>query len=149
MEIKNSMTIFCSVCGCTILLPQHASLLKRQLCLPTSKKNEEGIEEELGSFWWVKNMMHFENIAFSKTVGQKKFLTCAECELGIVGVQLLDEENAFFIAHERVSYDAARARDRQAQLPPSAINPANLAALMANQQGGEKREGAGAEDGDA
>ena len=32
-------------------------------------------------------MFDFDNVGFSKTVGDCKFLTCADCEIGPIGYQ--------------------------------------------------------------
>lgn len=41
--------------------------------------------ENVSSFWTVKDMYTFYNIGFSNTVGNTKYLTCADCEAGPIG----------------------------------------------------------------
>lgn len=41
--------------------------------------------EDLSLFWLVTDMLMFENIGFSNTVGNTKYLACADCEAGPIG----------------------------------------------------------------
>ena len=68
----------------------------------TQKKNATEIETDLieGSFR-VKDPFCFENVGFSKTVNETKYLTCSDCELGPVGWQDL-ESGLCFLAVSRV-----------------------------------------------
>jgi len=68
------------------------------------KSNDRG--ETLKYFWLVKNMLDFENIGFSRTVDSSfKYLTCADCEIPILGKQFLsdDEKDNFYLSHSRVT----------------------------------------------
>ncbi|KAI7872091.1 Mss4 protein-domain-containing protein [Spinellus fusiger] len=40
---------------------------------------------EESHFWRLGDMMEFENIGFSKTVGSIKYLSCADCDIGPLG----------------------------------------------------------------
>ena len=42
---------------------------------------------QLKQFWVVSDMFDFDNVGFSKTVDDCKFLTCADCEIGPIGYQ--------------------------------------------------------------
>lgn len=42
-------------------------------------------EEELKDYWLVDNIYHFENIGYSNTVDGRKYLICADCEMGPIG----------------------------------------------------------------
>lgn len=43
--------------------------------------------EALEYFWAVPDMMQFENVGFTNSVDNIKYLTCADCELGPIGYQ--------------------------------------------------------------
>ena len=49
--------------------------------------------------------MTFENVSFSNTVGTStKYLTCANCEIGPLGIHDLENPKEFLIAARRVNY---------------------------------------------
>lgn len=61
--------------------------------------------ETVKDFWLVNDMMMFENIGFSNTVGAStKYLTCADCEMGPLGIYDLQNPKDFLIAVNRVKY---------------------------------------------
>ncbi|KAG1332640.1 hypothetical protein G6F62_007140 [Rhizopus arrhizus] len=89
---KNTADILCPKegCKCVVLKKNTATLVEREgskLQLPPSSLPEGLIfEKENDSYFWlVGNMMDFENIGFSKTVGTIKYLSCADCDLGPIG----------------------------------------------------------------
>ncbi|KAJ1988040.1 hypothetical protein H4R33_002604 [Dimargaris cristalligena] len=60
-------------------------------------------------FWKVRNMMDFENVGFLKTVESTgiKYLSCADCDLAPLGfhdTRVPKEDQAFYIAADRVKY---------------------------------------------
>lgn len=57
--------------------------MKMPEMLPTP--GEPVQEESLKRFCCVDDIFTFENMGFSKTVGDQKYLACAECELGPLG----------------------------------------------------------------
>ena len=50
-------------------------------------------------------MFHFENAGFSNTVGEYKYLTCADCEMGPIGWHCLRTKLSY-IADQRVKQTA-------------------------------------------
>lgn len=54
-------------------------------------------------------MMSFENVGFSRDAADgKKYLLCADCELGPIGIQTLDGDKVCFdVAMDRVRYKDA------------------------------------------
>ena len=60
--------------------------------------------DTLTDFWLVKDMFNFENVGFSKTSGDLKYLLCADCEVGPIGFHLLASPNEFYVACSRVQY---------------------------------------------
>lgn len=82
-----------------------------QLCLPPMRKKPalaDGGSPEgdlLQDHWLVEDMFTFENVGFTKDVGNIKFLVCADCEIGPIGWHCLDDKNSFYVALERVSHE--------------------------------------------
>lgn len=52
----------------------------------------------------IDDMFTFENIGFSNTVGDYKYLICADCEMGPVGYHELSTKKNF-IALTRVKHE--------------------------------------------
>ena len=48
-------------------------------------------------------MFDFDNVGFSNTVGQTKFLTCADCEIGPIGWHSLETKKSY-VALKRVKH---------------------------------------------
>lgn len=60
--------------------------------------------EKFQDFWTVDDMFTFENIGFSHTVGDYKYLVCADCEMGPVGYHEMSTKKNF-IALTRVKHE--------------------------------------------
>ena len=90
----------------------HASLPCSQFVLPLAKQKRQPVEQEaeefttetLKEFWMVKDMYTFENIGFSNTVDNRKYLTCADCEVGPIGYHDLETKKSY-IALARVKHE--------------------------------------------
>jgi hypothetical protein len=99
---KNATSIICPHCECLILLPGNGSLVEENHILPARAAGEEGTE--FGGWWKIEDMFHFENIAFSKVVGDDdcQFLACAECEREPIGFS----KEGFFLCADagKISY---------------------------------------------
>lgn len=63
--------------------------------------------EELSTFLLIEDIFHFENISFSKTVDNTKFLACCDCDIGPVGYQDLDS-NLCYLALDRVETSVSK-----------------------------------------
>lgn len=50
-------------------------------------------------------MFHFENVGFSKPVGNVKYLVCADCEMGPIGWHYTDSKLCY-VADQRVKHVA-------------------------------------------
>jgi len=98
---KNAKKIICVACGIDVLLPAHGTYTQQQISLPTGN---QGTQEALNDFWLVNDIFDFQNVGFLRTVQNAKYLTCGGCERGVLGVQLLDNNNKIFLCHNRVSY---------------------------------------------
>lgn len=82
-----------------------------QLFLPSMRK-KSGLSSTEGSVdgdtltahWFVDDMYTFENVGFTKDVGNIKYLICADCEIGPIGWHCLDDKKSFYVAVERVNH---------------------------------------------
>ncbi|TST85776.1 Guanine nucleotide exchange factor MSS4 [Bagarius yarrelli] len=108
---KNSKSVVCQRCGSKVLCPGMAVFSDKRLFLPFMQKNNN-INHSDGTFsgdtltahWLVDDMYTFENVGFTKNVGKIKYLICADCEIGPIGLHNLDEEKSFYIALDRVKH---------------------------------------------
>jgi hypothetical protein len=53
--------------------------------------------------WLIPDMFQFENVGFSKTVGNYKYLVCADCEIGPIGWHCIDSQESY-VADQRVKH---------------------------------------------
>jgi guanine nucleotide exchange factor len=109
---KNRAKIKCSRCPSLILSKSNAILVHREQELPLTCQSKKDIvqnrnfeSELISDFWLVNDMLTFENIGFTNTVGNWKYLICADCEIGPLGFQSMENKNELFIAVDRVSYE--------------------------------------------
>ncbi|KFO38524.1 Guanine nucleotide exchange factor MSS4, partial [Fukomys damarensis] len=49
-------------------------------------------------YWLVNDMFTFENVGFTKDVGNIKFLVCTDCAIGSIGWHCQDDKNSFNVA---------------------------------------------------
>ncbi|XP_066262458.1 guanine nucleotide exchange factor MSS4 homolog [Euwallacea similis] len=88
-EGQNKRSIKCKFCSSVILTPVTASFTSIEYKLPLIKQTKDhGANpetESMSSFWAVKDIYTFYNVGFSNTVGNTKYLTCADCEAGPIG----------------------------------------------------------------
>lgn len=68
-------------------------------------ESEVSETERLKEFWIVPNMFQFENIGFSRDVGNIKYLVCADCEIGPIGYHIKDTKYNY-ISLDRVKHTA-------------------------------------------
>lgn len=52
-------------------------------------------KEDVADYWMVDDMFIFENIGFSNTVDNMKYLICADCDMGPVGWHDLTEKKSY------------------------------------------------------
>jgi hypothetical protein len=115
----NTMRMRCLRCDSLILEAKAAVYRREEVAvdipsmrkkheLHASKSEENGVEvihtESSEQFWLLSDMLTFENIGFTNTVDKKKYLICADCEIGPLGFQSLDKPNEFLVCVERVKY---------------------------------------------
>ncbi|KAK1152677.1 hypothetical protein AOXY_G30778 [Acipenser oxyrinchus oxyrinchus] len=111
---KNAKTVLCQRCGSKVLCPGMALFAEKELFLPAMMKKRstpgslgEGSVsgEQLKDHWLVDDMYAFENVGFTKDVGNVKYLICADCEVGPIGWHCLDDKKSFYVALERVKHE--------------------------------------------
>ncbi|NWH79200.1 MSS4 factor, partial [Piaya cayana] len=109
---RNLKAVLCQRCGSRVLLPGAATFAHRELLLPAMRKKatasgggEAGHGELLREHWLVHDMFSFENVGFTRDVGNIKFLVCADCEAGPIGWHCLDDKDSFYVALERVAHE--------------------------------------------
>ncbi|XP_055637768.1 guanine nucleotide exchange factor MSS4 homolog [Toxorhynchites rutilus septentrionalis] len=109
---KNKTDVKCTHCDSLILKPASARYVESEYDLPEphAKKRSttaggpvEFACETLKDFWVVNDMFTFENIGFSRTVDNTKYLICADCEIGPVGYHDLQTKRCY-IALQRVKH---------------------------------------------
>jgi hypothetical protein len=104
----NTKRVVCANCKkSTILLPGAAAHITKEafLAYPLAKSNDDG--ENYSDFFQVNGKMTFENIGVRQPAGQceYRYLTCADCEWGPLGVTFnADANRIFYVAHARVMY---------------------------------------------
>ncbi|KAG2189744.1 hypothetical protein INT46_004805 [Mucor plumbeus] len=106
---KNSADVLCPKenCKCVILRKNAATLVERdgsKLALPESTLSVNSLLDDDTHFWHVGNMMDFENVGFSTTVGTTKYLSCADCDLGPIGYHDTSDPKEFVISIKRAKY---------------------------------------------
>jgi len=93
-----------------ILMPSMRSKRDLSVSDETSEKSDPCEakthiqNDKLSSFWLISEMLTFENIGFTNSVNNVKYLICADCEIGPIGLQNLDKPNEFLVSFERVKY---------------------------------------------
>ncbi|NXA07626.1 MSS4 factor, partial [Sapayoa aenigma] len=107
---RNLRAVLCQRCGSRVLLPGAATLARRELLLPAMRKKAAaatagGGGDVLREHWLVRDMFSFENVGFTRDVGNVKFLVCADCEAGPIGWHCLDDKDSFYVALERVAHE--------------------------------------------
>lgn len=110
---KNKNKIKCLRCDSYILQPMTGVYSKQEpsISIPLVKQKKELAnnldkmeKESIENFWLVQEMMTFENIGFTNTVDNKKYLICADCEIGPIGLQSLQKPNEFLLCIDRVKH---------------------------------------------
>jgi hypothetical protein len=96
--ILQEMTSVFKQCEQSIPIPSMKP--KKDLANPS---NIETIDSNM--FWLVDDMMKFDNVGFTNLVDKKKYLICADCEIGPIGLQPnADVTNEFLVCVDRVKY---------------------------------------------
>lgn len=73
---------------------------------PEEAPDQQFESEQFDHFWLVDDMFTFDNVGFSNTIGNHKFLVCADCEMGPIGYHDLESKKSF-VALSRVKHGEA------------------------------------------
>ena len=108
---KNKKMMRCLRCNSLILQPMTSFFkqCEQSVPIPSMKQKKDLTQSsfetiETNQFWLVKDMLTFENIGFTNLVEKKKYLICADCEIGPIGYQNVEVENEFLVCADRVKY---------------------------------------------
>lgn len=88
-----------------MLYNKITSILQFELPLLKQKKNygDTPETEHVSLFWKVNDMFTFQNVGFTNTVGDNKFLACADCDAGPIGYYDIQSKKSY-IALSRVHH---------------------------------------------
>jgi len=100
---KNSKQVVCIRCKSKMLPSQLGTYEVSEFSLESMTKGQEGEKEVVSQFYRVEDMFDFDNIGFTNTVENKKFLSCADCDVGPLGYHDLETKKSF-LALSRVAY---------------------------------------------
>ena len=82
----------CKHCNCLVLTPNTGTKLSDHIdYLPLTENKDE--KTEFKDWLQIADIFDFANVGFTRTVDSNiKYLTCADCERGPIGVQYLDKQ---------------------------------------------------------
>ncbi|XP_025990985.1 guanine nucleotide exchange factor MSS4 homolog [Solenopsis invicta] len=106
-EGKNKDKIYCTFCPSKMLNAGVARLINMDFPLPyihSKAEDKANQSETISDYWLIEDMYTFENIGVSHTVGNVKYLACADCERGPVGWHDLSTKKSY-IALCRVKHE--------------------------------------------
>ena len=71
----------------------------------TQKKDacETAETESFHDFYVLKDMFDFENVGFCNTVGNLKYLACADCEVGPIGYMDVGVKDRMYVCVDRIA----------------------------------------------
>ena len=107
-DTKNVKQLICPYCPSKILPPNMGSYEDSNVYeLQIVKKNDDGVvhiaKEKLAQFYRVEDMFDFDNVGFSKTVDNMKYLICADCDAGPIGYHDLNTKKCY-VALSRIKH---------------------------------------------
>eukprot|EP00730_Choanoeca_flexa_P014737 TRINITY_DN6551_c0_g1_i4.p1 TRINITY_DN6551_c0_g1~~TRINITY_DN6551_c0_g1_i4.p1 ORF type:complete len:135 (+),score=14.20 TRINITY_DN6551_c0_g1_i4:2-406(+) len=108
---KNRRRIRCGICNSSILSKGVSKYARMRIALPTALQRGQNADGDTNSddiehFWQVTDMFAFDNVGFTKTVGNIKYLSCADCEFGPIGFHdITSNPKTYNVAHARIKYE--------------------------------------------
>ncbi|CAK1543393.1 unnamed protein product [Leptosia nina] len=85
----NKLIVKCKYCGSKILDRKAGKFVTDEINLPLmlqEKSPDSQVQyEKINQFYFVDNMYTFENIGFTHTIDNCKYLSCADCDAGPIG----------------------------------------------------------------
>ncbi|CAG9570609.1 unnamed protein product [Danaus chrysippus] len=104
---SNKLVVKCKFCGSKILEKKTGKFVVQEMNLPLmhqdTRKEGELQSEKITEFYHVENMYTFENIGFTLTVDNYKYLSCADCDAGPVGYYDMNTKHSY-VALSRVEH---------------------------------------------
>lgn len=108
---KNIKAVVCQRCGSKVLSAGSAQFEEREIFLPSMRKKTNSTQSDgsvdgdtVTAHWVVGDIFDFENVGFTKGVGNIKYLICADCEIGPIGWHFIDEKRSYYVSLERVNH---------------------------------------------
>lgn len=109
---KNKQSIHCSTCDEIVLRARTVALVDKTLHLHGMVKKQDTVSETVETIekhWLVPDRFLFENVGVTKPIEGTgnmpfRYLCCASCDKGPIGIVFTDDFNSFYIAHDRVTY---------------------------------------------
>ncbi|CAH3945496.1 unnamed protein product [Pieris brassicae] len=105
---SNKLLVKCKFCGSKILERKSGKFVRKEIDLPLmeqDKRVEAKVQyEKIYQFFFVENMYTFENIGFTHTIDNCKYLSCADCDAGPVGYYDMDTKHSY-VALSRVKHE--------------------------------------------
>lgn len=103
---KNLHHVLCRFCDTKIFLADAGTFVEKSLQLHLlGGAKGDAATDSLSQHWLLTSQMHFENVGVTRAVDPSyRYLTCASCDRGPIGINYLAEVSKFYVAHERVKY---------------------------------------------
>nr|AQS22668.1 guanine nucleotide exchange factor mss4 [Pseudodiaptomus poplesia] len=102
----NRQQVICVRCGSKILPPSTGVYVDDVECeLVSMRKEDAGLVEKVTQFYKVDDMFQFDNVGFTHTKDNIKYLSCADCDLGPLGYHELSTKISY-LALQRIKYSA-------------------------------------------
>ncbi|CAO3587994.1 unnamed protein product [Absidia cylindrospora] len=99
------LTANVSSCGKTLLSWYNAMLSLPETTLPSNALINQDKDKDEMQFWCLADMMDFDNVGFSKTIGTVKYLSCADCNLGPIGYHdTASDPKEYLVSIQRARY---------------------------------------------
>ncbi|CAG9134073.1 unnamed protein product [Plutella xylostella] len=96
---KNKKTLACKYCGCKILENGCGKYVHLERSLPAElqdkRKTDGYVHEKLVHYFIVENMYTFDNIGFTHTIDETKYLSCADCDAGPIGYFDVESKHSY------------------------------------------------------
>lgn len=107
----NKQNVHCTRCSSLILRKNQGQFCCQTFDIPLPAQSKAELQksniqsEPLSHYWVVNDIYTFENIGFTNATNQKKYLICADCEIGPLGFMNVDNQKEIFLAIERVKHE--------------------------------------------
>jgi hypothetical protein len=112
-EGKNAKLIICPFCPSKIFQPGASTWVEKEFemhLISATKDNPSLQMEMVKEFWSVSDQFGFENIGVSKPIAgdaraaEYRYLICADCDKGPLGINFNSDPNVYYIANNRIRH---------------------------------------------